>query len=241
MAEDTVVRDPSASREAMAAVLVDEAAVDAVLQLLVSLARASVDGADEVSVSSACSRDLETISASSDDVRELDGRQYSSGEGPCVAAIADGRVHNVALATARAGWPNFAPEALAQGYGSILSIPLHVRDRTIGALNLYSRCPTSYEDADTAAAQVFAEHASVVLANAMAYSAVEAANRHLETALDSARIIGRAQGVLMARQSCTSQEAFDMLRRASQRSNRKLREIAEDIVAPLETSAQAPS
>lgn len=51
MAEDTVVRDPSASREAMAAVLVDEAAVDGVLQLLVSLARASVHGADEVSVS----------------------------------------------------------------------------------------------------------------------------------------------------------------------------------------------
>ena len=241
MAEDTVVRDLPASLEAMAAVLVDEAAVDGVLQLLVSLARASVHGADEVSVSAVCSRDFETISASSDDVRELDAHQYSTREGPCVSAIADGQLHNVALATARARWPNFSPEALAQGFGSILSIPLHARDRTIGALNLYSRCPTTFEDEDTAAAEVFAEHASVVLANAMAYSAVEATNRHLETALGTARIIGRAQGVLMARQSCTSEEAFDMLRRASQRSNRKLREIAEDIVSPLETSAQAPS
>jgi AmiR/NasT family two-component response regulator len=88
-----------------------------------------------------------------------------------------------------------------------------------------------------AAAQALAERASVVLANAITFATSEATNRHLQLALENARLIGRAQGVLMAREGCGSEKAFDILRRASQRTNRKLREIAEEIVAPFEPSS----
>lgn len=54
--------------------------------------------------------------------------------------------------------------------------------------------------------------------------------KHLERALDSNRVIGTALGILMATQKITSEEAFMCLKRASQHSNRKLREIAEDVI-----------
>ena len=240
MAEGTVVRDPPASLEAMAAVLVDEAAVDGVLQLLVSLARASVHGADEVSVSAVCSRDLDTIGASSDDDRQLDAHQYSTGEGPCVSAIADGQVHNVALATARARWPNFAPEALARVWIDPLHPPTGTGPHHRGPQPLL---PLPDDVRGRGHRRRRGVRRARLGGARQRYGLLGGGGDQPPSrdGLDTARIIGRAQGVLMARQSCTSEEAFDMLRRASQRSNRKLREISEDIVSPLETSAQAAS
>jgi len=64
------------------------------------------------------------------------------------------------------------------------------------------------------------------------FALVQATDRvkHLERALDSNRIIGTALGILMATQKITSEEAFICLKQASQRTNRKLREIAEDVI-----------
>ena len=79
-------------------------------------------------------------------------------------------------------------------------------------------------------AQRFADHAGAVVANAAAFAASELVNENLMRALESRQLIGQATGILMARQNCRAEEAFDMLRRASQRSNRKLREVAEELV-----------
>jgi AmiR/NasT family two-component response regulator len=64
-----------------------------------------------------------------------------------------------------------------------------------------------------------------VVANAAAFAASELINENLMRALESRQIIGQAIGILVGRQNCSSEDAFDMLRRASQRSNRKLREV----------------
>ena len=48
-------------------------------------------------------------------------------------------------------------------------------------------------------------------------------------------MIGQAQGILMERERIASGEAFDILRRASQHLNRKLRDVAEDLVDTGET------
>ena len=49
--------------------------------------------------------------------------------------------------------------------------------------------------------------------------------------MSSRAVIEQAKGVLMAEQGCLPEEAFELLRAASQRENVKLREIAERIVA----------
>lgn len=52
----------------------------------------------------------------------------------------------------------------------------------------------------------------------------------IRRALDSRDTIGMAKGILMARQNCTPEGAFEMLKKASQRSNRKVADIAAEIV-----------
>jgi GAF domain-containing protein len=123
----------------------------------------------------------------------------------------------------------------------VLSTPLAIAGHTIGALNLYSRGAEVFQDPDIEAAQLFANRAAVVLANATAYANTESTNQHLQVALEHARVIGRAQGVIMVRQNCDSEAAFDVLRRASQRTNRKLSEIAEEIAEPFDREATSDS
>jgi hypothetical protein len=53
---------------------------------------------------------------------------------------------------------------------------------------------------------------------------------HLEVALLSARRIGAAIGILMATRKVTEDEAFELLRAASQAWPRKLRVVADDVV-----------
>jgi GAF domain-containing protein len=214
---------------------VDEGNVEALLQLMVALACSSIPGVSDASISLDSGQKLRTLNATSEDVQELDSTQYQTGEGPCVSAIRDGRPYNVIFSEELEHWPTFGASANAAGLHSALSTPMQSRERTLGALNLYSQRRTTFSDAEVSAAAVFAEHAAVVLANAVSFAAAEASSKHLQTALDTARVIGRAQGVIMARERCSSDAAFDVLRRASQRTNRKLREIAEEIVAPLES------
>ena len=52
----------------------------------------------------------------------------------------------------------------------------------------------------------------------------------LREALASRGLIEQAKGILMANEHCGEDEAFDILRRASQRTNRKLRDIARQVV-----------
>ena len=52
----------------------------------------------------------------------------------------------------------------------------------------------------------------------------------MEAALHSRDLIGQAKGMLMARSWIGEDEAFDILRRASQRTNVKIAELAQKLV-----------
>ena len=230
MAEETRPQDLAVTLSQMAGLVLSEETVDAVLQLLVSLAVSGIPGVDAASVSVVRTGQFETSNATSEDVRGVDQQQYRSGKGPCVEAIRQGRRHNVAVAQEEERWPEFAAAAREAGYATTLSVPLRVRDRTIGALNLYTRSEAGYNEHEVEQAELFADHAAAVLANAIEITTAEKVNQQLQDALSTREVIGKAQGILMVRHTTTSEGAFDILRRASQRSNRKLREIAGEIV-----------
>jgi AmiR/NasT family two-component response regulator len=83
-------------------------------------------------------------------------------------------------------------------------------------------------------ASVFARHAAAVLANAASLASAEATNRNLVDALATRQIIGQAMGIIMPWERCSSEHAFEVLCRASQRTNHELRAIAGDVVASTE-------
>jgi AmiR/NasT family two-component response regulator len=98
----------------------------------------------------------------------------------------------------------------------------------MGSLNLYSTRPDAFDDTDVALGTIFAAHAAAAMSSAQH-------NRDLERKAASRDLIGRAKGILMARQHITDDEAFAVLRRASQRLNIKLAEIAQRVASSTES------
>lgn len=222
----------------LAGLLLGEESVRGLLDVIVNLAPSAVGGVDGASVSLVVreGRQLETANASSELIRAVDEAQYQGREGPCVEAIRTGAEVKISFPGDR--WPVFAERARGAGVRSVHSLPLHVRDRTTGALNLYSMSVDALEDGAVEAARALAAQASVVLANASALMSAELANQHLQEALASRDLIGQAKGILMAGQRISADQAFDVLRRRSQASGLKLRDIAAEVVGTL--SAPSP-
>jgi GAF domain-containing protein len=222
--------DGAAGVAELTGVLLSEETVAGLLDVIVNVAVSAVDGVDGASVSLLLSGEdrFETSNASSALIREIDEAQYEEQEGPCVHAIRTGKETSFSISDDQ--WPAFTARAAQGGVRSVWSLPLTVRERTTGALNLYALGGDPWAGTSRRVARALASQAAVVLANAATLMTAETANEHLRVAMETRDMIGQAKGVLMARQHMTADEAFDVLRRASQRTNRKLRDVAIDIV-----------
>ena len=169
---------------------------------------------------------------------EIDAAQYDAGHGPCLDAWREKQVvciHD--MAEAAAVYPEFAHAALARGIESVLSLPLVAGDQGLGALNLYARTSHAFSRDDEVVGMDLASAAAIVMANASAYWEASELGQQLNQAMKSRAVIEQAKGILMARSPHLSADAaFDLLRRASQRENVKLREIAQRIVDRRATS-----
>jgi GAF domain-containing protein len=127
-------------------------------------------------------------------------------------------------------WPEFSIVAAQAGVQSVLAVPLVANSQPIGALNLYSKSAGGYDDAAEETALLFSEQAAVACANAEVYWRTYTLTENLREALESRDVIGQAKGILMARRNCTPDAAFELLRKASQHRNTKLRDVAEQVV-----------
>ena len=208
--------------------VITDRALDATLQNVAELATREVTGCDMAGIT--LLRDGKPVTAVFTDsaAPEIDTAQYETGSGPCLDAFTHARVFRIDDTADEARWPEFAAKAHAAGVLSTLSLPLIVGDSALGALNLYSQSLRAFVDEDTAA--VFAAQAAVVLANSQAYWAAQELAAQLEQALVSRATIEQAKGILMVTQRCDPDEAFALLRSRSQASNRKLRDVAAEIV-----------
>jgi GAF domain-containing protein len=161
---------------------------------------------------------------------EVDQAQYDSGEGPCLDAMRDAKVYQIGSTGEDGPWPAFRRACVERGIRSTLSLPLIVDHGSVGAMNLYSHVDHSFGIDDREAALQFAGQAAIVLANAQAYWDAQQLSTRLGEAMKTRATIEQAKGILMGAQRCGPDEAFDLLTRASQRENVKLRDIARRIV-----------
>jgi GAF domain-containing protein len=165
------------------------------------------------------------------DAPEIDEAQYRSGEGPCMYAFRDQQTYRIDDTTSETRWPEFAAAALGHGIHATLSVPLAARGEGIGALNLYAESAGAFTDAHEKGVLVFAEQASIALSNAQVYWDARELSENLSEAIKTREVISQAVGILMAAGGRTPDDAFQTLASASQRENRKVRDIASDIVA----------
>lgn len=163
---------------------------------------------------------------------EIDAAQYRDRHGPCLDAWRGGRVVSVpSVQRAAEEYPAFAKACAHHGVRSTLSLPMISGEVSIGAMNLYSFDEGSFDDDDITLGVDLAEAAASVLANVSAYWTAFEMSQQLSEAMASRAIIEQAKGMLMARTpDLSADDAFTLLRQASQRENVKLREIARRIV-----------
>ena len=166
----------------------------------------------------------------------LDAVQSAAQSGPSVEATSLGKIV-ASTPEAHPSWAQFWSVAGEVGVTAALSIPLRSGDTTYGALNVYATEPGPISEIEAGLARTLADHIS----NALALIDASALNTQLQEAITTRQLIGEAKGILMESESCTRDQAFDLLRRASQRTNRKLRDIAQEIVDAAERRAQDPT
>jgi len=172
-----------------------------------------------------------TLGASDDVARRIDALEREVGEGPCLDAILEERPQHDADITEHATWPELAKRALAETpVRSMLAFRLINEGAKSGALNLFGDAPNALAEESVAQGTIMSAFASVAIA--IAQERRRASN--LEFALDTNREIGKAVGLLMAEHNIGSEQAFEILRHASQSMNRKVRELAHEIVTRSE-------
>jgi GAF domain-containing protein len=205
-----------------------------VLDHVVSAGLAVVEGADMVSVTvRGADGRFHTPVDSGPLAVTLDELQYRFDEGPCVEAARTPGPDVVASADLASGvdFPSWGPAAAGAGVRSVLAVglfPAGGEPRT-AALNFYSFSAGGLDKSDRDVAIVLAAHASTALAATTASTAKDVKLAHLEAALRSRDVIGQAKGILMERRGIGEQEAFDVLRMASQSLNVKLAQVAETL------------
>jgi len=154
---------------------------------------------------------------------EVDRLQERTREGPYADAIWHRPTYRVDDLVADSRCPTFGPRVARLGSRSLLSLRLlRVSDR-ITALSLFARRPGSFDDRSELVGLLFAAHAAVALASWQRED-------QLREAIRSRDVIGQAKGMLMERHSISHERAFLMLTRASQATNIRVREIAENLV-----------
>jgi GAF domain-containing protein len=229
--------DPGDAFAELGRIKLGETDVKGVLDRVSQLAKRTIPGAGEVSVTLITDKDAHTAAYTGELALQLDEWQYGRGYGPCIDASASFTTLSLPDMTAERRWPDWASQALEAGVHSSLSIGLPIHEEVAGALNVYATKPEAFDDDAIVLGQTFAGYAAVAIANAHLYDAQALLAQHMQAAMQSRAIIEQAKGIIMGSRRCTADQAFAILNRISQDTNRKLRDVAAALVATVEPNA----
>jgi hypothetical protein len=200
---------------------------EGVYDAIVNAAPVLVEGCDHASLMLKRGSTFITVAASDDVARQIDSLENQIGEGPCLDAIEDETVYHDANLNDGSPWPNLDQRVMAETpVRGMAGFRLRADNEKHGALNLFSDTPGGLTATSVDQGIVLASFTTVAL---RAYHDRHTAQT-LRDGLRSNREIGKAVGLLMAFHKISDDDAFDMLRKASQDMNIKLAEVARQVV-----------
>ena len=177
------------------------------------------------------SGELQYIASSSESMRMLELFQIQVNEGPCVDCIRDSAaIVNYALGNGDGRWPLFTPIAMAQGYESVHCMPLRLRGRSIGALNLFRTHQGPLDERDVLVAQGLADVATIAILQHRSALDATTLNLQLSNALHSRIVIEQAKGIISQASNCDMDVAFARLRAHARNKNLGLTSVALSVV-----------
>ena len=205
--------------------------LEEILTEITDIAAEGIPGAESTSTTLIRGDKPFTAAHSGDMSLAADELQYAHGYGPCIDAGRGGVVLRIDDVQEEARWPDYMAHVQETGVRSSLSVPLPYQGTSVGALNVYSSKRAAFASPESLEAGLeVAETIAVAVVNADAHHQLSEQARNMRLAMDSRAVIEQAKGVLMAQRHVDSDQAFEILRDASQRYNRKLRDIALGIV-----------
>jgi len=238
-AHEDLIRELTKGFTESACVLFSAGPVVDTLQRVVGLAVETIDGCDFAGIFLLDGDTLTTPVHTDPIVIEVDALQHRHEQGPCLDAVADDSTLYACDLADDTRWPLYGPEATAAGVRSVLALSLSAKG-TKGALNLYARYPQAFGVIDRAKGLLLAGLAGQALSTAQAHDEEAQRLDNLQGALLTRAVIGQAQGILIERERVTADQAFDILRRASQHLNIKLRDVAQNLVDTGESPQTGP-
>src|SRR3954451_2486225 len=172
---------------------------------------------------------LRLVASSEERMRLLELFELQAAQGPCLDAFRTGRTHQADTNEGRRRWPGFAGAAGDVGFHLMCGVPLQLRGRVIGALNLFRESDTSFTDTELVLAQAMAEGAAIGLLHQRALANGHLLAEQLQTALQSRVIIEQAKGMISEYLNISIDDAFQVLRGRARDNNLKLTKLAQDV------------
>jgi GAF domain-containing protein len=193
---------------------------------------ADLSGASSVGLMLADQNDqLHYMAASSEGAKHLELFQLQYSEGPCLDCHRTGEPVVVAdLSQATGRWPDFAPRAVAAGVHSVHAFPMRLRDKVIGALNVFGEGPLPLNDGDVRLVQALADIATISIIQERAIAHAEMLTEQLQGALNTRIVVEQAKGVVSRTYGIGVDAAFELLRSHARRNHLRLGALAHDIV-----------
>jgi transcriptional regulator with GAF, ATPase, and Fis domain len=173
---------------------------------------------------------LRVVASSEERMRVLELFEIQSAQGPCLDAFGSGRAVQASAAESRRRWPVFALRASEAGFNVMCAVPLRARTDTIGALNIFRGNDEPFSDAELEIARAMAQVATIALIQERAIRERSLLVEQLQAALRSRVVIEQAKGMLAEHLSTTVDEAFQLLNKYARDRNRKLTDLARDVV-----------
>ena len=156
-------------------------------------------------------------------IERIYASQIEADDGPMITALRSRGLVRVPDVRTDRRWPLWSEFVCPSGIRTALHLPLMAGERASGVLSLYSEVPNALVDDDEAVAHILARHAAVAVASAQHEVT-------LSLAVDARKLIGQAMGILMERYGLSDDRAFEVLKRYSQDSNTKLRDVAQQLI-----------
>ena len=208
------------------------------LRAVVDLAVETIDGCDFASIFVLDANTLTTAVGTDSVAAGADLVQHQAGEGPGLDAITQGGTVYAEDLAEDPRWVAFGPEAAKAGVRSALALRLSDDDSRAAALILYARYPRAFGALDRAKGVILAAMGGLALSAAEAHE--DEARDTIQAALATREMIGRAEGILMEREHITADQAYDILRRASEHLNTRIRDVAQGLIDTAKSPQTGP-
>ncbi|MDQ0921962.1 GAF domain-containing protein [Pseudarthrobacter sp. W1I19] len=171
-----------------------------------------------------------TVASSSDEGRRLDETQYSFGDGPCLTAARQQRLVLIADLENDERWSDYLEAALQEGVRSVLAVPIPTDPFSHAGLNCYAGTAGTFNEETVGLLEEHAAAMSRVLRIALRLHGTDAHPEHLRAALRSRAVVDAAVSLIMLQQHGGREDALQILQLAAKSTNRRMHDIATDIV-----------